>query len=682
MNDRNIEHKITIMKRDRNYGSDDIEGLISSLKHSLRLDQNEYDDFERDEKLSYLNRITINGETGELKEDESFKILEKIIDDFTNDVNETKNTSLNEKERNLYRQNRKKLKDYSASIDIEEISKYIDETMNGLNQFNQNDYAQILSRNNQKRINQKVELLQSYIELDLKLKDNEKVKTHTNRVKEVVVVIPEKNKIGDLIGYCDFLRTTAIDFYKEFFPDFDIKFAVSHADETSPHAHLFIDLKNNKTNKYDFNKKEKEFIDNFIKNNPEIIFDKKPEPDSYKLKRRSLKKQQYLYQRDLKKWHGEILQTAFYKFFNYSAKTNNKPIYAEKLEKTKEYDERNKLIEEDAKKPKSERKFNYYTKKIEDMEKVINDLQSENIAVLKDNKNLKTDKINLNNELKELQKTFDIGKTAVNNNQLKQNQQNAEIKKKDQIIKLKEDLILQKDNEISNITNEKKILTKENTELKTSIVESRQRYNKLFNYNVKEEKKNKELAEENKKLTDDNFKLKSAYEILTKNFIDLQKNLVLEVKNIFKKMKNIEVKLVGETEEKSLKVKVIDFLKGGKETVSGLSAFLSKADYSDDILIENKILEAAKPQFEVNNFMSLKLTSSILDDATFKKENPELSKINEKVIKPVLKNKSEDDFVNDIKIKEIGLFKDNPEVKEEYKEYVEPEKRSKVIKPQ
>ncbi|HCF3532567.1 TPA: hypothetical protein NIC84_004519 [Pseudomonas aeruginosa] len=449
MNDINIERKITLMKRDRNYGSDDIEGLISSLKHSLRLEQNEYDDFERDEKLSHLNRITINGETEELKEDKSVKILEKIINEFKNDVNETKNTSLNEKERNLYRQNRKKLRDYSSSIDIEEISKYIDETMNGLNQFNQNDYAQILSRNNQKRINQKVELLQSYIELDLKLKGNEKVKTHANRIKEVVIVIPEKNKIGDPIGYCDFLRTTAIDFYNEFFPDFDIKFAVSHADETSPHAHLFIDLKNKKTNKYDFNTKEKEFIDNFIKNNPEIKFDKKPEPDSYKLKRRSLKKQQYLYQRDLKKWHGEILQTAFYKFFNYSAKINNKPVYAEKLEKTKEYKERNKLIEEEAKKPKSERSHNYYQKKINDQKELINKLN--NKINIKENENKALQEKNNELELK-FEKMDNNYKNGLN----KTSELHKEFKEKQEQIKKLEESKKLKINEFDKTINSKK----------------------------------------------------------------------------------------------------------------------------------------------------------------------------------------------------------------------------------
>ena len=671
--------KITITKRDQNYSSNGLKGLIKSIRHSLRMEQNEFDKFEYDEELSHLNRITVNDKTFQLNEFDIDSFLSGIEKYYLEEISNTENNSQNEKDRNYLRQLRKKLNDFSKEVDNEQIEKYVKSAMENQIEFNEPEYRTLLSRNKIKRINQKVDLLERYIVLNEKLKDT-KVKNHTNRCKEIILVIPNTNKIPNTDDYGDFVRNSLIDFYKENFPDFEIKLAVSHLDETTPHAHLFLDLKNKNTNKYDFNKKELEFIKEYSLKNPEIK--NMPRLEDYEMEGRSKERQDWLYKREFQTWKASAIQTAFYEHFNAKSRNLKIGLFAEKLAPSKERDKRNKLIEEEAKKPKSERKYNYYTKKIEDMEKVINDLQSENIAVLKDNKNLKTDKINLNNELAELQKTFNIGKTAVNNNQLKQNQQNAEIKNKDQIIKLKEDLIFQKDNEILNITNEKKVLTKENTELKTSIVNSREKYNKLFNYNIEETKNNKKLAEENKKLTDDNFKLKSAYAILTKNIIEIQKKLLLEVKNIFSNMKKMEVKLVGEVKEKSLKVKVYDFLKGGKETVSGLSAFLSKADYSDDILIENKILEAAKPQFEVNNFMSLQLTSSILDDATFKKENPELSKINEKVIKPVLKNKSEDDFINEIKIKEIGLFKDNPVVKEEYKEYVEPEKRSKLIKPQ
>ena len=43
MNDTNLK-EITLTKRDRNYSN--LKGLDSSLKHSLRLEQNEYDEFE------------------------------------------------------------------------------------------------------------------------------------------------------------------------------------------------------------------------------------------------------------------------------------------------------------------------------------------------------------------------------------------------------------------------------------------------------------------------------------------------------------------------------------------------------------------------------------------------------------------------------------------------------------
>ncbi|HEK3273876.1 TPA: hypothetical protein SMV68_005077 [Pseudomonas aeruginosa] len=628
MNDINIERKITLMKRDRNYGSDDIEGLISSLKHSLRLEQNEYDDFERDEKLSHLNRITINGETEELKEDKSVKILEKIINEFKNDVNETKNTSLNEKERNLYRQNRKKLRDYSSSIDIEEISKYIDETMNGLNQFNQNDYAQILSRNNQKRINQKVELLQSYIELDLKLKGNEKVKTHANRIKEVVIVIPEKNKIGDPIGYCDFLRTTAIDFYNEFFPDFDIKFAVSHADETSPHAHLFIDLKNKKTNKYDFNTKEKEFIDNFIKNNPEIKFDKKPEPDSYKLKRRSLKKQQYLYQRDLKKWHGEILQTAFYKFFNYSAKINNKPVYAEKLEKTKEYKERNKLIEEEAKKPKSERSHNYYQKKINDQKELINKLN--NKINIKENENKALQEKNNELELK-FEKMDNNYKNGLN----KTSELHKEFKEKQEQIKKLEESKKLKINEFDKTINSKK---EEIQKLENKIIDNnkvikqkKEEFNKEIDrvYEIIQKDSNELIEKVNKKLS----LFESTYAKLSSE--------ISEFKNSINKSMAEEFKIFGKLKDIKMEFNKIN---GDKKNgvFNGLVSYIMFGSEKDNEQVNKLYQEATKSFDEDFGIGSLLIVDEIVKTNKTVEEIKEIKPVFDKTVKPAIDKKLDD----------------------------------------
>lgn len=388
MDNDKIEKIITMIKRDRNYGANDFKGFESSLRHSLRLKQNEYDEFEIDEKLSYLNRIFFNGKTEQLTPENASTILEKMLEDFNRDVEETKSTKSNEKERNLYRQTKKKLKDYSNEIDIEEISKYIDDVMEVKKEFNREEYNRILTRNNQKRINQKLDLLESFTELNDKLSGNEKVKKHTNRIKETILVIPSTNEIGDPIGYGDFVRNTIIDFYNKNFPEFEIKFAVSHLDETTPHAHLFLDLKNKFTNKYDYNNKEIELIERFIKDNTLLNLPRKPELEDYKIPNRKEKRQKYLFDKDLKSWKSSILQSFFFQHFNECALKYQKPVFAQKLPKTDESRKRNKLIEEDAKKPKGERSYNYYQKKIDDYKNEIVNLKKELNTKEKENLNL------------------------------------------------------------------------------------------------------------------------------------------------------------------------------------------------------------------------------------------------------------------------------------------------------
>lgn len=472
MNNDKIQKLITMIKRDRNYGSDDFKGFESSLRHSLRLEQNEYDEFEIDEKLSYLNKVFYNGKTEQLTSENASIILEKILEDFKKEVEETQSTKSNEKERNLFRQTKKKLKDFSNEIDIEEVSIYINEVMENNKEYDREEYNRILTRNNQKRINQKLDLLQSFTELNEKLSGNEKVKRHTNRIKETILVIPATNEIGDPIGYGDFVRNTIIDYYNQNFPEYEIKFVVSHLDETTPHAHLFLDLKNKYTNKYDFNKKEIEFVEKFINDNKLLDLPKKPVLEDYKIPRRSEKRQKYLYDKDLKSWTASVLQTSFFQHFNASALKYEKPIYAKKLEKNKSYNERNKLIEEEAKKPKAERSHNYYQKKINDQKELINKLnnkinvkENENKALQEKNNELelKFEKIDRNyknglNKTSELHKEFKEKQEQIkkleDSNKLKINEFDKTIKSKKEEIQKLENKIIDNKNDIKQKTEE------------------------------------------------------------------------------------------------------------------------------------------------------------------------------------------------------------------------------------
>ena len=58
MNDTNLQ-TITLTKRDRNYSN--LKGLESSLRHSLRLDQNEYDEFEFNPNPTHPNVAIVGG---------------------------------------------------------------------------------------------------------------------------------------------------------------------------------------------------------------------------------------------------------------------------------------------------------------------------------------------------------------------------------------------------------------------------------------------------------------------------------------------------------------------------------------------------------------------------------------------------------------------------------------------
>ncbi|HFX0486582.1 TPA: hypothetical protein ACIDXN_003664 [Pseudomonas aeruginosa] len=635
MKNDKIEKIITMIKRDRNYGSDDFKGFESSLRHSLRLDQNEYDEFEIDEKLSYLNKVFFNGKTEQLTPENASVILEKMIEDFNREVEETQSTKANEKERNLFRQTKKKLKDFSNEIDIDEVSTYINQIMENEKQYDREEYNRILTRNNQKRINQKLDLLQSFTELNEKLSGNEKVKRHTNRIKEAILVIPATNEIGDPIGYGDFVRNTIIDYYTKNFPEFEIKFVVSHLDETTPHAHLFLDLKNKFTNKYDFSKKEIEFVERFVNDNKLLNLPKKPIFEDYKIPRRTEKRQKYLYDKDFKSWTASVLQTSFFQHFNESALKYEKPIYAKKLEKNKEYNERNKLIEEEAKKPKAERKFNFYQKSIADKELKINELNKE----IGDNENKIVDQTN---NLKKIKEKFDYGisrtkevesKLEIKNNELnkaeedhKNINQNIEKKKMEEKELLKSVSSLTVD--IQNKQKEQEIITKSIKHLQVNESKIIEEINNKIDLSI---------SSFTKRISSIVNKYKNKIELDIKDKVQSQTfrgDAMHEFTEILNKLKKMTVTL--KTEDGF-----------AKKSISALKGFFIRSTEKDKMALDD-YYSAAKGEFDGFSTLSLFMTDKVIKETKSFEETKEIIPAYENTAKKVLDKRMENEYVPEV----------------------------------
>lgn len=613
--------KITITKRDQNYSSNGLKGLFSSIRHSLRMKQNEFDEFEFNEELSKLNRITIGDNTFQLNEYDVDKLLSEIESYYLEEIGNTENNSQNEKDRNYLRQLRKKLNDFSKEVDNEQIEKYVKSAMENQIEFNEPEYRTLLSRNKIKRINQKVDLLERYLVLSEKLKDT-KVKNHTNRCKEVILVIPSTNKIPNTDDYGDFIRNTLIDFYKENFPDFEIKLAVSHLDETTPHAHLFLDLKNKNTDKYDFNKKELEFIKEYSLKNPEIK--NMPRLEDYEMEGRSKIRQDYLYKKEFQTWKASAIQTAFYEHFNAKSRNLELGLFAKKNEPSKERDKRNKLIEEEAKKPKSERKYNYYTKKIEDMEKSINDLKSENTSVLKENKQLKADKNKLNDQLAKLQNTFDNGKNAVK-------EKNKSIAEKDNIILIKEKNIEQKSNLIKSLDNEITIKQKSIKSIDDKLKENKE----IFNNEVD---RVCDILEENQ----DDFIIRIDKKL--GGLENIYKKFTLEISEIKKSFQETMTEFVGVMS--NMKKLTLEFstIKNNDKRNGLLDGFKSLIHWSlnDDKKSINDFYKKSMIQFEEYNTGTLLLVEEAVKKANDFDEIKEIKPVFNGVVKPIIENRKQD----------------------------------------
>ena len=472
MNDTNLQ-TITLTKRDRNYSN--LKGLDSSLKHSLRLDQNEYDDFEFNPNPDHPNIAIVGGVEQVLTRALAEQLLANFNDQLQTKLKATEATDEIAAEKEKLRKLKSKLVKFINAAEPTEIKEYVTSVMEGERPLVAQDYAALLNQHKISRISQRIDLLENYTTKKREIEQNapnRAVSRTVNRVKEIILVIPEPNKLAITKGYTDLLQKAMHQFYQKNFPNNDILFSFSHLDETTNHVHAFLDLQNTKTGKYDFSAQEFEFASQYYARNKAHL-DKISEPpilEDFKLPNRSEEKQNHRFIRERESWKSKVMQAAFYEHFNGLAAAYG--LQAKFLPKTKEKQEFLSKIEQEAKKPKSERSHNYYTRQVEKLEQELTQKKEELTEQ-------KTNVVTLNTTISELQNTVSTYQNEIQNLEMHATEQQKENAKLDHHRQILSEDITEKTNKTEqlkiNFKSTKEKMTKELRELRKKIEEDTER---------------------------------------------------------------------------------------------------------------------------------------------------------------------------------------------------------------
>ena len=472
MNDTNLQ-TITLTKRDRNYSN--LKGLDSSLRHSLRLDQNEYDDFEFNPNPDHPNVAIVGGIEQILTRELAEQLLADFDDQLQTKLKATEATDEIAAEKEKLRKLKSKLVKFINATEPTEIKEYVTSVMEGERPLVVQDYAALLNQHKISRISQRIDLLENYTTKKQEIEQNapdRAVSRTVNRVKEIILVIPEPNKLAITKGYTDLLQKAMHQFYQKNFPNNKMLFSFSHLDETTNHVHAFLDLQNEKTGKYDFSAQEFEFASQYYAGNKAHLekISEPPTLEDFKLPNRSEEKQNHRFIRERESWKSKVMQAAFYEHFNGLAAAYG--LQAKFLPKTKENTEYLSPIEKEAKKPKSERSHNYYTRQLEKLQQ---ELTSKEVELIEQRATVVT----LNTTIKDLQGTASNYKATIQSLEIQaseQRKENAELDSQKQ--KLDDEITVKttKTAELSsNFKTMKSRMTKELNELRKKIKEDTSR---------------------------------------------------------------------------------------------------------------------------------------------------------------------------------------------------------------
>lgn len=472
MNDTNLQ-TITLTKRDRNYSN--LKGLDSSLRHSLRLDQNEYDDFEFNPNPDHPSVAIVGG----LEQILTRELAEQLLADFNDQLQTkliaTEATDEIAAEKEKLRKLKSKLVKFINATEPTEIKEHVTSVMEGERTLVIEDYATLLNQHKISRVAQRIDLLENYTTKKQEIEQNapdRAVSRTVNRVKEIILVIPEPNKLAITKGYTDLLQKAMYQFYQKNFPNNKMLFSFSHLDETTNHVHAFLDLQNTKTGKYDFSAQEFEFASQYYAKNKAHLdnISEPPTLEDFKLPNRSEEKQNHRFIRERESWKSKVMQAAFYEHFNSLAAPYG--LQAKFLPKTKDNKEFLSKIEQEAKKPKSERSHNYYTRQVEKLEQELTQKKEELTEQ-------KTNVVTLNTTISELQNTVSTYQNKIQNLEMHATEQQKENAKLDHHRQILSEDITEKTNKTEqlkiNFKSTKEKMTKELRELRKKIEEDTER---------------------------------------------------------------------------------------------------------------------------------------------------------------------------------------------------------------
>ncbi|WP_332728149.1 hypothetical protein [Pseudomonas sp. ESBL9] len=472
MNDTNLQ-TITLTKRDRNYSN--LKGLDSSLRHSLRLDQNEYDDFEFNPNPDHPSVAIVGG----LEQILTRELAEQLLADFNDQLQTkliaTEATDEIAAEKEKLRKLKSKLVKFINATEPTEIKEHVTSVMEGERTLVIENYATLLNQHKISRVAQRIDLLENYTTKKQEIEQNapdRAVSRTVNRVKEIILVIPEPNKLAITKGYTDLLQKAMHQFYQKNFPNNKMLFSFSHLDETTNHVHAFLDLQNTKTGKYDFSAQEFEFASQYYAKNKAHLdnISEPPTLEDFKLPYRSEEKQNHRFIRERESWKSKVMQAAFYEHFNSLAAPYG--LQAKFLPKTKDNKEFLSKIEQEAKKPKSERSHNYYTRQVEKLEQELTQKKEELTEQ-------KTNVVTLNTTISELQNTVSTYQNKIQNLEMHATEQQKENAKLDHHRQILSEDITEKTNKTEqlkiNFKSTKEKMTKELRELRKKIEEDTER---------------------------------------------------------------------------------------------------------------------------------------------------------------------------------------------------------------
>lgn len=472
MNDTNLQ-TITLTKRDRNYSN--LKGLDSSLRHSLRLDQNEYDDFEFNPNPDHPSVAIVGG----LEQILTRELAEQLLADFNDQLQTkliaTEATDEIAAEKEKLRKLKSKLVKFINATEPTEIKEHVTSVMEGERTLVIEDYATLLNQHKISRVAQRIDLLENYTTKKQEIEQNapdRAVSRTVNRVKEIILVIPEPNKLAITKRYTDLLQKAMHQFYQKNFPNNKMLFSFSHLDETTNHVHAFLDLQNTKTGKYDFSAQEFEFASQYYAKNKAHLdnISEPPTLEDFKLPNRSEEKQNHRFIRERESWKSKVMQAAFYEHFNSLAAPYG--LQAKFLPKTKDNKEFLSKIEQEAKKPKSERSHNYYTRQVEKLEQELTQKKEELTEQ-------KTNVVTLNTTISELQNTVSTYQNKIQNLEMHATEQQKENAKLDHHRQILSEDITEKTNKTEqlkiNFKSTKEKMTKELRELRKKIEEDTER---------------------------------------------------------------------------------------------------------------------------------------------------------------------------------------------------------------